>query len=399
MQGWFTFYRLRMANSGSPVGVPYWRLSGFYFLFFITVGIYLPYWSLYLKSIGFDAEAIGILSAIVVITKIFSTYMWGWIVDHTGKRMRVIRVASLLSAISFVGILFIQSFWGMVLFLSLFSVFWSASLPQIEAATLTHLGESNHTYTGIRVWGSIGFIFTVSLFGVIFEYINIGNVPVILLVSMIVVWLMSLVIPDIPAGQHEQDSSSLKEILYRPHVISFLVICFLMLVSHGPYYTFYSIYLEAHGYSSTFIGEMWALGVIAEVVMFMVMHSLVKYLGLRTLMLTSLLLAAIRWFFIGYFVKHLELLIFAQLLHAATFGIYHAVAIQYVHGFFKGKLQGRGQALYSSVSFGAGMAIGSLLSGYAWDRLGSLFCFNAAAVIALIALVIAWRGLPTINKA
>ncbi len=99
-----------MTNKGRPSGVPYWRLSGFYFLFFVTVGIYLPYWSLYLKSMGFDAEAIGILSAIVVITKIFSTYVWGWIVDHTGKRMRVIRVASLLSAISFIGILFVQSF-------------------------------------------------------------------------------------------------------------------------------------------------------------------------------------------------------------------------------------------------------------------------------------------------
>jgi len=386
-----------MTNKGRPSGVPYWRLSGFYFLFFVTVGIYLPYWSLYLKSMGFDAEAIGILSAIVVVTKIFSTYIWGWIVDHTGKRMRVIRVASLLSAISFIGILFVQSFWGMVLFLTLFAIFWSASLPQIEAATLTHLGESTHTYTGIRVWGSVGFIFTVSLLGFVFEYIDIDNVPIILLVSMIVIWLMSLIIPDMPAEQHEQDSIRLKEILYKPHVLAFLLICFLMLVSHGCYYTFYSIYLEAHGYSRTFIGEMWALGVIAEVVLFLVMHRLVRYFGLRSLMLISLLLAAVRWFLIGNFVEHLELLIFAQLLHAATFGIYHAVAIQYVHGFFKGKLQGRGQALYSSVSFGAGMAIGSLLSGYAWDSLGALFCFNASAVIALIALMIAWAGLPKFN--
>jgi len=164
--------------------------------------------------------------------------------------MRVIQVASLLSAISFIGILFVQSFWGMVLFLTLFAIFWSASLPQIEAATLTHLGESTHSYTGIRVWGSVGFIFTVSLFGFVFEYIDIDNVPIILLMSMIVVWLMSLIIPDMPAEQHEQDSISLKEILYKPHVVAFLLICFLMLVSHGPYYTFYSIYLEAHGYSS-----------------------------------------------------------------------------------------------------------------------------------------------------
>lgn len=375
-------------------GVPYWRLSGFYFLFFVTVGVYLPYWSLYLKSLGFDSGAIGSLTAIVVVTKIFATFIWGWVVDHTGKRMRVIQVASLFSAVSFTGLLFVQSFWLMALFLTLFAVFWSASLPQIEAATLTHLGESTHTYTGIRVWGSIGFIFTVSSFGLVFEYIDIGNVPVILLVSMFVVWIASLSIPDIKTDHHVHDVTGLREKLFEPRVLSFLLICFLMLASHGPYYTFYSIYLESSGYSSTFIGEMWALGVIAEVVLFLVMYRLIGSIGLKALMLISLFLATIRWFLIGYFINFVEILIFAQLLHAATFGIYHAVAIQYVHKFFRGKLQGRGQALYSSVSFGAGLAIGSLLSGYAWDSIGSLFCFNAAAVISLIAFIIAWKGLP-----
>ena len=383
-----------MTLQGHPKGVPYWRLSGFYFLFFVTVGVYLPYWSLYLKSLGFDSGAIGALTAIVVVTKIFATFFWGWVVDHTGKRMRVIQLASLFSAVSFTGLLFVQSFWLMALFLTIFAIFWSASLPQIEAATLTHLGESTHTYTGIRVWGSIGFIFTVSLFGFVFEYIEIKYVPAILLISMFIVWFVSLIIPEINSDHHVHDVIGLKEKIFEPRVLSFLLICFLMLASHGPYYTFYSIYLESSGYSSTFIGEMWALGVIAEVVLFLVMFRLIRLFGLKLLMLISLFLATVRWFLIGYFVNFIELLVFAQLLHAATFGIYHAVAIQYVHKFFRGKLQGRGQALYSSVSFGAGMAIGSLLSGYAWDSLGSLFCFNAAGVIALIAFIVAWKWLP-----
>ena len=101
-------------------------------------------------------------------------------------------------------------------------------------------------------------------------------------------------------------------------------------------------------------------------------------------------MAGVRWLLIGFFVNNLVLLGFAQLLHAATFGMCHAVAIQYVHKYFQGRLQGRGQALYSSVSFGAGMAIGSLASGYAWDRAGALFCFQGATICSLIALVIAW---------
>lgn len=373
-----------------PQGLPYWRLSGFYFLFFITVGIFLPYWPLYLEDIGFDAKAIGALSAIVVVTKIFTAYLWGWMVDHTGRRMQIIQLTSLLSAVTFSGVLFIQSFWGLFIILLLFSIFWSASLPQIEAATLTHLGESTHGYTVIRLWGSIGFIITVWLAGVAFEYINIDNVPIILLGSMIIVWLMSFAIPELPVEQHDYAAATLKEILLKPHVIAFLLVCFLMLGSHGPYYTFYSIYLEDNGYSSTFIGGMWALGVIAEVFLFMVMSRLIQIFGLRMLLLISLLLAVSRWLLIGFFVQDLLLLMIAQLFHAATFGVYHAVAIQYVHKFFKGRLQGRGQALYSSASFGAGMAMGSLVSGYVWDRAGALFCFEVAAATALTAFIIAW---------
>ena len=379
-----------MINHSRLNGVPYWRLSGFYFLFFVTVGIYLPFWSLYLKSINFSAEQIGIISAIVVGTKIFSSYLWGWIVDHTAQRMRVIQIASLFTALSFIAVLFIKDFWALAFIIFLFAIFWSASLPQIEAATLSSLGESSHAYTIIRLWGSVGFIAIVWGLGIVFESISISYVPLILLISLVLVWLLTLSIPEIPAEHHDDSHGSLKIILSKPKVIALLLACFLMLVSHGPYYTFYSIYLEDYGYSRSFIGQMWALGVIAEVVLFLFMHRLIVVFGLRKLLLLSLLSATIRWLLIAYFVDHLVLLGIAQLLHAATFGICHAVAIQYVHKYFRGKLQGRGQALYSSTSFGAGFAIGSLLTGYGWESLGATTCFTIASVSAFLAMIIAW---------
>ena len=245
------------------LGVPYWRLSGYYFLFFVTVGIYMPFWSLYLRSINFNAEQIGILSAIVVGTKIFSTYLWGWVVDHSGQRMRVIQFASLFSALTFIAVLFVKDFWALAFIMFLFAIFWSASLPQIEASTLSHLGESSHAYTIIRLWGSVGFIIIVWGLGMVFESLSISYVPLILLISMVMVWLLTLSIPDTPPEPHDESHESLKVILGKPKVIGLLLACFLMLASHGPYYTFYSIYLEDYGYSSSFIGQMWALGVVA----------------------------------------------------------------------------------------------------------------------------------------
>jgi len=271
----------------------------------------------------------------------------------------------------------------------LFAIFWSASLPQIEASTLSHLGESSHAYTIIRLWGSVGFIIIVWGLGIVFETLSISYVPLILLVSMFMVWLLTLSIPDTPPEPHDESHESLKVILSKPKVIALLLACFLMLASHGPYYTFYSIYLEDHGYSRSFIGQMWALGVVAEVVLFLFMHRLIVS-GLRKLFLLSLFLASVRWLLIAFFVDNLVLLCLAQLLHAATFGICHAVAIQYIHKYFRGKLQGRGQGLYSSTSFGAGFAIGSLLTGFGWETLGATTCFMIASVSAFVAMIIAF---------
>ncbi|MGH8120785.1 MAG: MFS transporter, partial [Gammaproteobacteria bacterium] len=194
---------------------------------------------------------------------------------------------------------------------------------------------------------------------------------------------------------HESDVSGLAYILSSREVPAFFGICFLMLASHGPYYTFYSIYLEDNGYSKTVIGEMWALGVIAEVLIFMFMRHILGMFRLKILLMSSLLFACLRWLLIGLLVDSMAWLIFAQVLHAATFGLYHVVAIQYVHRFFKGRLQGRGQALYSSTSFGAGMAVGSVVSGYIWNSAGAGFCFAAAAGLSLLAFLIAWRRIRT----
>ena len=177
----------------------------------------------------------------------------------------------------------------------------------------------------------------------------------------------------------------------QPVVLAFLLVCFLMLVSHGPYYTFYSIYLEIHGYSRGMIGLLWAIGVMAEVIVFLLIHRILLTVDLRRLLLITFALTAARWVLIGYFIDNLSVLFFAQLFHAFSFGVFHAVSISLVHRFFIGRHQGRGQALYASLSFGAGGAVGSLLSGLLWDQIAHAALFTLAAIVAGVAWVVVWR--------
>lgn len=370
--------------------MPYWRLSGFYFFYFASLGALVPYWGLYLKSSGFSAHDIGIFMAIIMGTKIVSPNIWGWIADHLGHRMLIVRVGCLLAAITFAGVFLSDNFWWLLMVMVAFSFFWNAALPQFEATTFNYLGNYTHRYSSIRLWGSIGFIIAVAAIGSVLDVQGAGILPFVLVVLFAGIWLTSLLVPEQAAQHLPVEHGSLGQLLKRPQVLALLVVCFLMQMSHGPYYTFYTIYLEEHAYSSWLIGQLWSLGVIAEVVLFLLMHYLVPRFGLRNLLLVSLLLTVLRWLMIGYFVETLWVLVIAQTLHAASFGIYHASAIELIHRYFTGPHQGKGQALYSSMSFGAGGAMGSLYSGLIWDSMGATIAFAIASVVALIAFIISW---------
>ena len=374
--------------------MPYWRLSGFYFFYFASLGALAPYWGLYLKSLGFTAAAIGSMMAIIMATKIVSPNIWGWVADHTGKRMAIVRLGGLLSAIAFAGVFVSQDYWWLVGVMMVFSFFWNATLPQFEATTFSHLGEQTHRYSSVRLWGSIGFIVAVWLIGQQLDGSKISYLPMILMGLFITIWASSLIVPEEAAGHLHITGEPLRVVLKRPEVVGLLVICFLMQLGHGPYYTFYSIYMQDHGYSLSFIGFLWALGVLAEVLIFMRMHKLVPIFGLKWLLVVSLLVAAGRWVIVALFPMSMPLMVMAQIFHAASFGLYHAVAIQLIHNYFVGQNQGKGQALYSSVSFGAGGAIGSLYAGYTWEYLGTTTTFMIAAIVSLVAAYIAYKKIP-----
>ncbi len=375
-------------DNHSPM--PYWRLSSFYFFYFAAVGTLLPFWGPYLKDRGFTPLAIGELMAILMATKILAPNLWGWIADRTGARLSIVRLASLLSLLTFSGMFAVDGFRGIALVMALFSFFWNASLPQIEAITFEHLGSRARHYAGIRLWGSIGFIITVLALGALVERTGTHIIPGLVLMLYTGIWLSSLAIPNSGRPPPERSSSPLSSLVRKPEVAALLVTCFLMQASHGAFYAFYSIYLTETGYSSTAIGSLWAWGVGLEVVVFWRMHRLLERLGARRVLLISLGLAVLRWLLTGGFAADPALQFFAQSLHAATFGAFHAAAIHLVHHYFTGRTQGRGQALYSSLSFGAGGAVGSLLSGLLWGAAGAGLTFALSALAAGLGWLVVW---------
>lgn len=372
--------------------IPYWRLSGFYFFHFAFIGAFAPYWTLYLKSLSFASFQIGVLMSLLHVTRIFAPAAWGWLADYIGKRMLIVRSAAIAGLISYCGVFLGESYGWLFVVMALLSFFWSASLPLIEATTLSYLGESITKYGLIRVWGSMGFILAVTGVGYLLDATSISSLLWAVLGFKLGIVFFSRLIPEVGAVTHPTTGHSIPQIFRRPEVLAFFVACLLMVFAHGPYYTFYSIYLVEHGYSKSLVGWLWATGVICEIGIFFLMPQLMRRFRMKQIMVFSFGCAVARFLMIGWGVEWPFVILAAQVLHAATYGAHHATAMMVVHRLFGGPHQAKGQALYTSLTFGLGGTIGGIFSGYSWDWLGPgiTFTISAAAVLVGLGLVV-WK--------
>ncbi len=370
----------------------YWRIAGFYFFYYAFVGMFAPYWSLYLKSIQFSAIEIAILVSIQPVMRMIAPNIWGWLADHTGRRQQVVQLAATLSAVCYLGVFATTSFWGMFLVLALMGFFWSASMPLVEATTLTYLGKHSARYGRIRSWGSIGFIVSVVGLGYAFDYIAIAWLLWAGVVCELGILVFSRQIPHVEVLAHHTDHQPIRQIVLQPRMLALLGACFLMSVAHGPYYTFFSIYLVEHGYTKSVVGWLWAIGVVCEIGVFFLMPMLARRFGYTRILLFSFGSAIVRFMLIGWGVDFIALLLIAQVLHAATFGAYHAASVGLIHEFFQGRHQSRGQAMFGSLTYGAGNMLGGLASGPIWQHYGATVLYSCSAGVALLGLLlILWK--------
>jgi PPP family 3-phenylpropionic acid transporter len=325
--------------------------------------------------------------ALLMATRIVAPNFWGYVADRTGKRLALVRMGAFMLMLFWCGIFLARNFWPVALVLLGYSFFQNAILAQFEAITIAHLGEQRERYSLVRLWGSLGFIATVAGLGLLFEIISLKWLPIILAFCALLSWLASLAVPDIVTPLRRDVVDSLWSILRRPVVLSALGASLLLELSHAPYYTFYSIYLEGQGYSRGSIGGMWALGVTAEVLAFTQMHRILPRLGERRLMLLALALAALRWFVIGQAAQWPWVMGLMQLLHAATFACFHAALISLIYRHFGDGHQGQGQAIYSML-WGLGVAVGSWAAGHYWTSAGPALIFAAASLCCVVAFLL-----------
>jgi len=364
------------------------RLGGFYFFYYSIVGTFMPYWNLYLQDQGFNYQEIGVLSSIAIVTRFFAPLVWGWIADKSGRRMLLVRIATWMESCIWLAIFIVpNTFQSVALLMLIFSFFQNAILAQFEGVTLFWLGDQKaKLYGKIRKWGSVGFIVGVFTIGAILEIVHISMLPILLLIiaSLAFIWSFTIREPD-SASTSQKYLEPLFPVLKRPTVAAFFAIEFILLFSHAPFYSFYSNFLKSLNFSTTEIGFLWAMGVFAEIFMFSIASKIFQRFSWRSLVIVCLLVTSIRWMLVAVFSHYFIGQLFAQCLHAFSFGLFHLIAMRVIFQNFSAGQQGRGQALYSTM-WGLGVAFGSVLAGHFWKILSGELIFMCASVVVLLGL-------------
>jgi PPP family 3-phenylpropionic acid transporter len=275
-----------------------------------------------------------------------------------------------------------------------YSIFWHAMLSQFEVVALMHLGQAGGDYGRVRMWGSVGFVAAVLALGPVLDWAGMMPLPWLVALMFAGMAVSAWRVPEVPAlPPAAAGSGSILDVLRQPVVLALLAACALSQLSFAPYYNFFTLFLQQHGYSRGLAGVLWALAVIAEIGMFLRMGRLLAAFGARRLMLAVLAATSARWALTPVLADSLALLILLQLTHALTFGAFHGLAVHYIQRFFPGSLQGRGQAFYNAAAYGLGGSIGSLGGGYLW-QISPAAVFYAAAGAAALGWWIAQRGVP-----
>jgi PPP family 3-phenylpropionic acid transporter len=365
------------------------RLALFYGAVFASVGVHLPYWPVWLEAQGLSATEIGILLAASFWPRIVTNLVLPLQADRLGERRRPM---VLLAAVTFAALVLFGLADGFWIFLALSVIVgasWASILPLGEALVLRQTRERRIDYGRVRLWGSIAFILAAVGGGLWLERTGPALVLGMLLGTLALTLVACALLPEAPAAERAREPPSLGRLVRVPGFLSFTAAAGLIQVSHAAYYGFATLHWRAAGHGETLIGWLWAEGVMAEILIFMLAGSILRRLRALQLLALAGALATVRWSMTALGTD-LALLVPTQALHAASFGAAHLAAMHHLRDTVPAELQASAQGFYSAIGIALPFSLLTPLAGWTYGAFGG-GAFWPMAALALIGAALAWR--------
>ncbi len=354
------------------------------------VGVYAPWLPLLLKDHGLPAAFIGLSLSVVAICRAFLLPLWGIAADRARSKRRILAITAALSGITILALLARMPLGLTLLCLLVFGFFFVPVVPLTETLTLALLGGRRERYGSVRLWGSFGFIATSLGLGIVVRFTGIGIVPVALALPLLITAVIAAGVQEAPSAPAIACRTAIRALPWR-RLAWVLTAATLGQATHGPYYAYFTVRLADRGVSTTVIGALWALGVLAEIGLMALSPRFLPRIGLNVALRWALILSAVRWTIFALD-PPLTLIVVGQMLHAASFGLLHLTAVQLVDELTPAHSRALGQTVLSATAYGIGIGGGLAVAGLLIGVLGlpKLYAIGAAvSVLGYVAAVVA----------
>ena len=346
--------------------VLFWKLAAFYAAYFLAFGIYMPYWPLWLDSIGLTAIEIGWVLAGTFWIKIIVQPAVAHFVDQKGKTRSLTTSLMVLSSLGFFLISGLNTFWPVLIIAVLTAACYQPVLPVMESVVLQHTKNSQLDYGKIRLWGSITFIIGTAGAGWVLTETSTKTFIWVLIFTMVLIAISCALAPDRPnKNQNNLKKPRLwKSIITKPFIL-FIISAGLIQISHSVLYGFGTLHWRDLGHNETTIGLFWSIGVFAEIVLFSFAGKYKDRIGPIALLTSAALASTARWLLLAVLENEIALFV-TQILHCFTFGAAHLGAMTFLSRTIPNNIFTTGQGIYYTL-------VGGVFSGCMLPISGILF--------------------------
>ncbi|HYO52669.1 MFS transporter [Archangium sp.] len=369
-------------------------LIGFYALYFGTVGIVLPFLPSYLESLALSITQVGLLLSLSPLLALGAPHFWGHLADRTGRPSLVLTVLTTGSCVAFVPLLFVDRFPTLVATFAAYAFFASSITPLVDSLALQHVAQEGGSYAHLRLFGSLGFVLSSTLFG--FAVDSVGRAAVLVplaLLAALTLWSLTLRDSGGPSAGVSVHPLSGLQLLADRDLRWLLAGTALHWIACAPYHATFSIFVGSLGLPPSVVGISVGLGVAAELGVMLLYPRVANRLAPRHLLAFAFVVSALRW--AGLSVTTSPAIIVAlSLLHGLTFGAFYVASIAFVARRVPPHLRASGQGLFAALTFGVGGLVGYASAGAGYDWLGGHRLFATAALLELAAATLVLRITP-----
>ncbi|MFW6001193.1 MAG: MFS transporter [Halanaerobium sp.] len=356
------------------------------FIFYITMAAF-GYFNIYFRDIGLDSFQIGLLNAVPRIFALLLMPIWGVLTDYFQENKKVLFITMSGTLFSVLIFPFSSSLKVLMIIMFLYTLFQNPILPLSDSLLLDYLGDRSSLYGKFRLWGSLGYMITVSLLGYFLEKTASVNLFYVYALILVISMLLLKFLPKSKRDIKVINLVDFKKVFRKRRLIYFLFFIFILQTSMNANYTYFPIYILDHGGREFLLGVAMTISSASEILAFLYSDKIIKGYRFSKIIFLISVSFMFRWFALSFF-PITAIILISQLFHSITFGLFFAVGVDYVNKLSGEKFRATGQNIYSAVYMGLSAVSGSLIGGWIYQFFGGEMMYLFWGITAIITGII-----------